>query len=52
VSVFGSLTVCITIGDMLIGHPPLGAFVGLAVATLLNWQISVYLVRPYICTLL
>jgi hypothetical protein len=52
VSVFGSLTVCITIGDMLIGHPPLGAFIGLVVATWINWQISVYVVRPYVRTLL
>ena len=52
VSLVASLAVCIKIGDVLIGHPPLGTIIGLLVAVLIYTLISLHLVRPYIRTLL
>jgi hypothetical protein len=48
VSLVGSLTVCIKIGDVLIGHPPLGTLIGLFVSVFIHTLISLHLVRPYI----
>jgi divalent metal cation (Fe/Co/Zn/Cd) transporter len=52
VSLVGSLAVCIEIGHVLIGHPPLDNLIGLLVGVLVHTLISLHLVRPYIRTLL
>jgi len=55
-SFFGIYAVCPKAGDMLIGDPllighPLGGYIGVLVGSLVHWQISLHLARPYLRTL-